>query len=127
MSADRLGVTVAAGLSPARLIATLLAAGGLCFSGWTAYGRAAHPAAPQTLHGHELALAQAQLGAAASSLAEAYRMIGTYEQSDLHVFKRLQLVRATDSDYCIQAVEGDGLIYHLSGPGGTVETGFCPR
>jgi hypothetical protein len=54
-------------------------------------------------------------------------MVGTYEQSDLHVFKRLQLVRATDTDFCIQAVEGDGLIYHLSGPGGQVTPGFCPR
>ena len=121
-------MTVAAGLSPARLVATLLVTCGLVYSAWTAYHHAATgPASAAAPHARELALAQLQLGAAAGALAEAYRMVGTYEQSDLHVFKRLQLVRATETDFCVQAVEGDGLIYHLAGPGGTVESGFCPR
>lgn len=118
-------VTVAAGLSPLRVWACLLALGVLALSGWVAYGRAAHPVPPETPEARELRLATIQLEAAGSTLEQAHDLIGTYEQTDLRIFQRLLLVRATESHFCIQVVGREGGLYHLAGPGGAVAQGSC--
>jgi hypothetical protein len=120
-------VTAAAGLSPLRVFAFALALGVLALAGLTGYRHAAHPPPPAAPLAAERELAKLQLNAAARALSQLHELTATYEEADLHVIRRLHLVRASETSYCVQVVEGDGFLFHLDGPGGRVTGGPCRR
>jgi hypothetical protein len=114
-------------MSLRRIVLAVVAFALLVASGWTYVRRAAEQAPPEAPHAAERQLAHLQLRAAAQALAQLHRMTATYEEADLHVIRRLHLVRASETSYCVQVVEGDGFLFHLEGPGGRVGDGPCPR
>jgi hypothetical protein len=120
-------VTVAAGLSPARVLLSLLAACGLALSGWTAFGHAADPAPPAPANAKERRHAELELRAAADTLTQAHRLVGTYAETDLKVFRGLVLVSAGEHHYCIEVYGIEGGVYRLAGPRGRVAPGRCAR
>jgi hypothetical protein len=48
----------------------------------------------------------------------------TYDGPDLKNFKDLTLVRATDTDFCLQVAK-ESYVFRLVGPGGSPEPGAC--
>jgi hypothetical protein len=103
----------------------LLAALTFSASGVTAVRHARAPHVPQRAHRQELALAQLQLGAAAMAMDQLHEMTGSYEEADLHVLQRVRFVEGDEDHYCVEAVEGDGVVFHVEGPGGAVAEGGC--
>jgi hypothetical protein len=114
-------------MSLRRIALAIVAFAVLVASAWTYVQRSTAPARAATPRAAERELARLQLRAAAQALAQLHRMTASYEEADLHVIRRLHLVMATETAYCVQVVEGDGFLFHLAGPGGRVADGPCPR
>ena len=106
-------------------VIALLAALSFVGSGWKLVHTARAPHHPRRPHAQELALAQLQLGAAQMAMNQLHQMTGSYEDADLHVLKRVHFVQGDENTYCVEATEGDGVVFHVDGPAGTVAEGGC--
>jgi hypothetical protein len=93
-----------------RAAAMMLVLCGLIASGWGFYQHH-HPKTKALLDtGNQLYLTK--------------KWADTYDGPDLKNFKDLTLVRASDTNFCIEVVK-DASVFRLIGPGGVPEPGTC--
>jgi choline dehydrogenase-like flavoprotein len=103
----------------------VLVLAGLGASGHTLWAKRFQPhrgGSVQLVHGRRLAFIELRAARRMESRAKA--LVGTYSETEMHVFQHLRVVYANETVYCLE-VKRDGSTFHLEGPGGKPADGPC--